>query len=115
MLMVTFFIARTSCFTNFVSRARQGLSHEVAPGAAFAAEVGVGAFQPLVDVGQDVKEARTPQAMLALARTYEGLGRNDEAAVAYEWAAPRLPGLEGVARHAAFLARTGRKLSLIHI
>ena len=65
---------------------------------------------PLLEkLGQDVKEARTPQAMLALARTYEGLGRNEEAAAAYEWAAPRLPGLEGVARHAAFLARTGRK------
>ncbi len=65
---------------------------------------------PLLErLGEDAKEARTPQAMLALARTYEGLGRNEEAAAAYDWAAPRLPGLEGVARQAAFLARTGRR------
>jgi hypothetical protein len=51
---------------------------------------------------------QTPQATLALARACEGLGRTDEAARAYEWAAPRLPGLEGIARQAAFLARTGR-------
>ena len=55
------------------------------------------------------KEGSTPQAVLAFARAYEGLGRTDEAARSYEWAAPRLPGLEGVARQAAFLARTGRK------
>ncbi len=65
---------------------------------------------PLMErLGQDPKEAQTPQAMLALARTYEGLGRNEEAAAAYEWSAPRLPGLEGVARHGAFLARMGRR------
>jgi hypothetical protein len=55
------------------------------------------------------KEGSTPQAMLALARAYEGLGRMDEAAQAYDWTAPRLPGLEGVARQAAFLARTGKR------
>ena len=60
-------------------------------------------------LGAQGKEGETPQAMLALARTYEGLGRLDEAAKAYDWTAPRLPGLEGVARHAAFLARTGRR------
>ena len=65
---------------------------------------------PLMErLGAQGKEGETPQAMLTLARTYEGLGRNDEAARAFEWAAPRLPGLEGVARQAAFLARTGRK------
>jgi hypothetical protein len=57
----------------------------------------------------DGKEGETPQAVLTFARAYEGLGRNGEAASNYEWAAPRLPGLEGIARHAAFLARTGRK------
>jgi hypothetical protein len=60
-------------------------------------------------LGAQGKEGQTPQAMLALARAYEGLGRMDEAAQAYEWTAPRLPGLEGVARQAAFLARTGRR------
>ena len=54
------------------------------------------------------KEGETPQAMLALARALEGVGRDAEAGRAYEWAAPRLPGLEGVARQAAFLARTGK-------
>ena len=55
------------------------------------------------------KEGQTPQAVLTFARAYEALGRMDEAARSYEWAAPRLPWLEGVARQAAFLARTGRK------
>jgi hypothetical protein len=32
-----------------------------------------------------------------------------EAETAYQWAAGRLPGLEGLGRYAAFLARTGRK------
>ena len=65
---------------------------------------------PLLErLGQDGNAGETPQATLALARAYEGLGRNDEAARAYEWAAPRLPGLEGIARQAAFLAHTGRK------
>jgi hypothetical protein len=54
------------------------------------------------------KEGETPQAMLALARAYEGVGRTTDADKAYDWAAPRLPGLEGIARQAAFLARTGR-------
>ncbi len=55
------------------------------------------------------KEGETPQAVLTIARAYEGLGRTDEAARSYEWAAPRLPGLEGIGRQAAFLARAGRK------
>lgn len=52
---------------------------------------------------------RSPQATLAFARAYEGLGRNAEAEAAYLDAEGRIPGLEGIARHAAFLARTGRK------
>ena len=63
----------------------------------------------LEQLGRQGKEAETPQAQLALARAYEGLGRAQEAEAAFDWAAPRLPGLEGVARHAAFLARTGRR------
>jgi hypothetical protein len=52
---------------------------------------------------------RTPQTALQLGRVYEGLGMPREAETPFQYAAARLPGLEGVARHAAFLARTGRK------
>ena len=52
---------------------------------------------------------RTPQTALQLARAYEGLGMIAEAEGLYEHAAARLPGLEGLARQAAFFARTGRK------
>ncbi|HUO12113.1 MAG TPA: hypothetical protein VMU37_05090, partial [Caulobacteraceae bacterium] len=38
----------------------------------------------------------------------EGLGRQAEAEEAYRSAVERLPGLEAMARFAAFLARTGR-------
>ena len=65
---------------------------------------------PLLEkLSEDGKEGRTPQAVLALARALEGLGRKLDADKAYEWAAPRFPGLEGVARQAAFLAREGRR------
>lgn len=57
---------------------------------------------------QDADGGRTPQAALAYARAYEGLGRQAEAEEAYRWAVERLPGLEAMARFAAFLARTGR-------
>jgi len=52
---------------------------------------------------------RTPQTALQLARAYEGLGLIAQAEGLYEHAAARLPGLEGIARQAAFFARTGRK------
>jgi len=65
---------------------------------------------PLLErLRQEGKEAETPQAMLAFARAYEGLGRTQDAEAAYDYAAPRFPGLEGIARQAAFFARTGRK------
>lgn len=57
---------------------------------------------------QNPEEGRTPQAVLAVARAYEGLGRATEAETAYRWVIERLPGLEGLGRWAAFLARTGR-------
>ena len=64
----------------------------------------------LMDVmGKDADKGRTPAAALALGRVYEGLGRIGEADTAYQWAAGRLPGLEGLGRYAAFLARTGRR------
>lgn len=52
---------------------------------------------------------RSPQATLAFARAYEALGRNEEADAAYLSAEGRVPGLEGMARHAAFLAKAGRR------
>jgi hypothetical protein len=64
----------------------------------------------LLDVmGKDADKGRTPAAAVALGRAFEGLGRIGEADTAYQWAAGRLPGLEGVGRYAAFLARTGRR------
>lgn len=60
-------------------------------------------------LGKDEANGRTPNASLALGRAYEGLGRISDADVAYEWAAQRLPGFEGLARYAAFMARHGRR------
>jgi hypothetical protein len=57
----------------------------------------------------EADQPRTPQTALLLARVYEGLGMTAEAEAPYQYAAARLPGLEGLARQAGFLARTGRK------
>ena len=64
---------------------------------------------PLVDKLVDEQATRSPSTALAQARVYEALGRYKEADAAYQWAAGRLPGLEALARYAAFLANTGRK------
>jgi hypothetical protein len=65
---------------------------------------------PLLDrLGELGEAGRTPQAALLMGRAYHGLGRMSEADTAYSWAAGRLPGLEGIARYAAFLAQTGRR------
>ena len=53
-------------------------------------------------------DGRTPAATLALGRAYDALGRVREADVEYQFAVGRLPGLEGLGRYAAFLARHGR-------
>jgi len=66
------------------------------------------ALKLLQQIGQD-PEGRTPATSLAQGRACEALGRVAEAEAAYDWAAGRLPGLEGLGRQAAFLARTGRK------
>ena len=66
------------------------------------------ALPVLTGLGEDPQEGRNPAIILALARVYEALGRNSEAEAAYEQAAGRMPGLEGLGRYAAFLARTGR-------
>lgn len=59
-------------------------------------------------LGQD-SDARTPATAVALGRAYETLGRIAEADTAYQWASQRMPGFEGLARYAAFMARNGRK------
>ena len=64
---------------------------------------------PLLDRLSEEATARSPVTALAQARAWEAVGRYREAGEAYEWAAGRLPGLEGLARYAAFLARTGRR------
>ena len=66
------------------------------------------ALSLLDQLGKDADQGRTPQTALALGRAYEGLGRMEEADTAYQWAAGRLPGLEGLARYAAFMSHTGR-------
>jgi hypothetical protein len=55
------------------------------------------------------REGDTPQAALALARAYEGLGRNAEADAAYRACVDRVPGLEAGGRYVAFLAKVGRR------
>lgn len=67
------------------------------------------ALEVLERLGQDEANGRTPVAALALGRAYEGLGRVEEADTALQWAAQRLPGFEGLARYAAFMARNGRR------
>jgi len=55
------------------------------------------------------REGETPPATLALARVYEGLGRNDDADAAYRACVDRVPGLEAGGRYVAFLAKVGRR------
>ncbi|HWE98884.1 MAG TPA: tetratricopeptide repeat protein [Caulobacteraceae bacterium] len=64
---------------------------------------------PLVDKLVAEQATRSPSTALAQARVYEALGHFKEADAAYQWAAGRLPGMEALARYAAFLAHTGRK------
>ncbi|HUO13108.1 MAG TPA: tetratricopeptide repeat protein, partial [Caulobacteraceae bacterium] len=65
---------------------------------------------PLLDkLVEEQGGARNPATVLAQARALEAVGRLGEADSAYQFAVGRLPGLEGLARYAAFLARTGRR------
>jgi hypothetical protein len=64
---------------------------------------------PLLDQLAADQPTRAASTALAQARVYEALGRYKEADSAYQWAAGRLPGLEALARYAAFLANTGRR------
>jgi hypothetical protein len=65
---------------------------------------------PLLDkLAEQQGATRSAVTALAQARAYEAVGRFGEASSAYEWAVGRLPGLESLARYAAFLAHTGRR------
>jgi hypothetical protein len=57
---------------------------------------------------READAGRAPWIDLALARAYQALGRTAEADAAYQSAAGRVPGMEGLARYTAFLAQTGR-------
>ena len=64
---------------------------------------------PLLDIlGAQSNGGRTPHTALALGRAYHALGRHSEADTALRWAFAHLPGFEGMARYAVFLAQTGR-------
>jgi len=63
---------------------------------------------PILQVLEKHPDGRTPQVSLALGRAYEALGDVGKAESAYDYAAGRLPGMEALARYAAFLAHTGR-------
>ena len=67
------------------------------------------ALEVLERMGDDAPHGRTPPAALALGRAYEALGRIPEADAALRSASERMPGFEGMARYAAFMARNGRK------
>jgi hypothetical protein len=65
---------------------------------------------PLLEqLGEQGEVGRTAPAALALGRAYHALGRTSEADTAFQWAAGRLPGLEGLARYTVFLAEVGRR------
>ena len=70
---------------------------------------GAEALAVLERLGRNDGEAHTPTAVLALGRAYEAVGRTAEADAALREASERMPGFEGQARYAAFMARNGRK------
>ncbi|HTI67532.1 MAG TPA: tetratricopeptide repeat protein [Caulobacteraceae bacterium] len=61
----------------------------------------------LLEVVEREGEATAPVSLI-MARAYEGLQRVDEADRAYRIAVERIPGLEAIARQAAFLRSVGR-------
>lgn len=67
------------------------------------------ALAVLERLSRDESEGHTPTAILALGRAYEAVGRTAEADAALKEASERMPGFEGQARYAAFMARNGRK------
>jgi len=67
------------------------------------------ALQRLEQLKKLGREGETPQATVAFARVYEGLGRKEEADDAYRACVDRVPGLEAGGRYVAFLAKVGRR------
>ena len=76
--------------------------------ALLALNRGAEAIAVLEKLGAD-PEAHSPAATLAFGRAYEAVGRQSDAARALKEASERVPGFEGMARYAAFLARSGRR------
>ena len=66
------------------------------------------ALPVLERLGREGDPGHTPQLGLLFARVYEGLGRLREADDYYRTGGMRVPGLEGLGRYAAFMARSGR-------
>lgn len=67
------------------------------------------ALPVLERLGREGDPGHTPQLGLLFARVYEGLGRLREADDYYRTGGMRVPGLEGLGRYAAFMARNGRQ------
>lgn len=70
---------------------------------------GADALAVLERLPRDDGDSHTPTAVLAFGRAYEAVGRTAEADAALKEASERMPGFEGQARYAAFMARNGRK------
>ncbi len=70
---------------------------------------GAEALAVLERLPRDDGDSHTPTAVLAFGRAYEAVGRTAQADAALKEASERMPGFEGQARYAAFMARTGRK------
>jgi len=64
---------------------------------------------PLLERLDSQSKARAPQTAMALGRAYAQTGRQAEAEPLLRLAADQLPGFEGMARYAVFLAQTGRQ------
>lgn len=67
------------------------------------------ALPVLERLGREGAPGHTPQLGLLFARVYEGLGRLREADDYFRTGGMRVPGLEGLGRYAAFMARNGRQ------
>lgn len=67
------------------------------------------ALAQLEKLGELGPEGRTPAAALLLGRANEGVGNLAAADIAFDWAAERLTGMEGLARYIAFLVHQGRR------
>lgn len=64
---------------------------------------------PLLAALDGQSKVRAPHTAMALGRAYAQLGRNAEAEPLLRLASDQVPGFEGMARYAVFLAQTGRK------